>query len=286
MASLDRLEWAAGLSVESFGVRIGLRVNDAAGMPRIRECLPPDCRDSADPVVDRLYSIRLPRATTRRGVREFHLVYAGSGLAARTLEAGDAFEALESAVRFGVASSSTAFTFVHAGVVTWRGRAIVIPGPSLHGKSRLVEALVRAGAEYYSDEFAVFDRRGRVHPFTKALSIRQSSGSCRRVTAEELGGRSGSHPSRVGLVVSCPYREGASWQPQAATPGEAVLLLLANAARARLAPADVLRTLARAVEGTTTLVGERGEAGDAAGSILQALDSRSPGRWHGPILPL
>ena len=33
-------------------------------------------------------------------------------------------------------------------------------------------ALVRAGAEYYSDEFAPLDAGGLVHPFAKPLSIR------------------------------------------------------------------------------------------------------------------
>jgi len=55
--------------------------------------------------------------------------------------------------------------FVHAGVVAWQGRAVLIPGRTLSGKSWLVRALVRAGAEYYSDEFAVLDARGRVHPY-------------------------------------------------------------------------------------------------------------------------
>jgi hypothetical protein len=276
MAALDRLVWAAGLSISAFGVRVGLRFNSADDLPRIRACLPPGHRLSTDPVVDRLYSLRLPRGEARCGVRHFYLVYSGSGLVARTLDANEAFEALESAVRFDVACSSTDFTFVHAGVVGVGGRAIVIPGPSMHGKSRLVEALVRAGAEYYSDEFAVFDRDGRVHPFPKALSIRQPFGPCRRVTAEELGGRRGSRPLRVALVVSCPYREGASWQPTAATPGEAALLLLANAVRARLAPADVLRTLARVVDGTATLIGTRGEAELAVGPLLSAIDLTRP----------
>jgi hypothetical protein len=30
-----------------------------------------------------------------------------------------------------------------------------------------VAELVRAGATYYSDEFAVLDSRGRVHPFPR-----------------------------------------------------------------------------------------------------------------------
>jgi uridine kinase len=41
---------------------------------------------------------------------------------------------------------------------------IAIPGRSFSGKTSLVTALVRAGAVYYSDEFAVIDRDGLVRP--------------------------------------------------------------------------------------------------------------------------
>lgn len=273
MASLDRQAWADGLAVVSFGVRLGVRVDDAAILPRVRARLPPLHRRSRDRVVDHLYSIRISRTATNPGIRHFHLVYAGPSLVGRTLDEAEAWEAFESAARFDVASSATAFTFVHAGVVAWDGRAIVIPGSSRSGKSRLTEALVRAGAEYYSDEFAAFDRRGRVHPFPKPLSIREPSGGCRRVTAEDLGGRVGSRPIRVGLVVSSSYREGASWGPRTATPGEGVLRLLEHTVRARTAPAESLRTLARAVEGASTLVGERDEASAIVPFLLKAASS-------------
>lgn len=268
---MDRLEWTAGLSLTSFGVRLGVRVNDAEQLPRVRAALPPFHRLSSDPVVDHLYSVRIARATPVQRIKHFSLVFSGSMQVARTLDENEAFEALESAVRFRVASSSADFTFVHAGVVAWKGRAIVIPGPSMHGKSQLVEALVRAGAVYFSDEFAVFDRQGRVHPFPKPLSLRQPEGPCRRLRAEELGGRSGSRPLKVGLVASCPYRPGASWRPRSATPGEGALVLFANTVRARLAPADTLRTLTRVAEGAATIVTPRGEAANVVGPLLAAI---------------
>ena len=43
---------------------------------------------------------------------------------------------------------------VSAGVVGHQGRAIVLPGPTMVGKSRLVAALLRAGALYYTDDWA------------------------------------------------------------------------------------------------------------------------------------
>jgi hypothetical protein len=42
---------------------------------------------------------------------------------------------------------------------------MVLPGKSFAGKTTLVAALVRAGAEYWSDEYAVLDANGDVHPY-------------------------------------------------------------------------------------------------------------------------
>ena len=63
--------------------------------------------------------------------------------------------------------------FLHAGVVAWRGRALVLPGTSFAGKTTLVAELVRAGATYYSDEYAVLDALGRVHPYARELQMRR-----------------------------------------------------------------------------------------------------------------
>ncbi|WP_157871812.1 hypothetical protein [Gloeothece verrucosa] len=99
--------------------------------------------------------------------------------------------------------------FVHAGVVGWRGRAIVIPGRSFSGKTTLAAALVKAGAIYYSDEYAVIDRDGLVHPYPRPLCIREGVGEQikrRKCSVEELGGQAGTDPIPVGLVVHTKYQ--------------------------------------------------------------------------------
>jgi len=80
-------------------------------------------------------------------------------------------------------------------VVAWEGKGIVIPGRSFSGKSTLVAELLRAGATYYSDEYAVFDKHGRVHPFPKDLEMR-TNGDWKqtRHAAESFGGRTGAKP--------------------------------------------------------------------------------------------
>ena len=75
-----------------------------------------------------------------------------------------------------IAIESRDFVAVHAGVVADGDRAIVMPGVSFSGKTTLVRALVEAGAVYYSDEYAMFDEAGRVHPYARQLSFRPPEG--------------------------------------------------------------------------------------------------------------
>jgi hypothetical protein len=202
-------------------------------------------------------------------------VYAGRRRRARTASLDQAFAVLESEIRQTVAARAHRWTFVHAGVVGWRGRAIVVPGRSRSGKTTLVAELVRAGASYYSDEFAVLDRQGRVHPFAKPLSVREE-GRCdahaRRRPVEELGGTCGQEPLPVGLVVLAAFRPGAGWRPVRLTAGQAVLEMLTHTVPARLRPEASLDALQRAVVHASVLQGERGEARELARGLLGYLE--------------
>src|SRR5207247_125098 len=83
----------------------------------------------------------------------------------------------------------------HAGAVAHRGRIALLPGQSFAGKTTLTAALVELGALYYSDEFAVLDADGLVHPYAKDLSIRDHGRMQRSDTpVETLGGLAGRVP--------------------------------------------------------------------------------------------
>lgn len=160
----------------------------------------------------------------------------------------------------------------HAGVVGLRGRAIMIPGPSFSGKSTLVAELVSAGAVYYSDEYAVLDDRGLVHPYPKPLSIRTTSWSAQDHHVSTLGGSVGTEPLPLGLVVLAQYRSGATWEPQPLSPGQALLALLANTVPAQERPEETMTAL-RSVIGRDGLVALEGERGEAAEMVQQLLES-------------
>jgi hypothetical protein len=269
MAKLDRLGWAAGASGTCFGVRVGVRVSEGAALPEAVRRLPPGWAASPAPRVDALYSMVVGGEGTRRGVRRMHLLYEDARLVLRTAERDLIMGALESSARLYVAERARRRVFVHAGVVGWRGRAILIPGRSHTGKSRLVRALVEAGATYYSDEYAVLDGRGRVHPFPAALSLRgDESAPDRRIDAAEMGGHSRLPALRVGLVVVSPFVPGARPRLRRLSTGEGALALLANAVPARRRPAEVLACLRTVVRSAPVLRGVRGEAGEAVRRLL------------------
>jgi hypothetical protein len=165
--------------------------------------------------------------------------------------------------------------FVHAGVVGWKGQAIVIPGRSYSGKSTLVAELVRAGATYYSDEYAVLDARGRVHPFSKPLELRQEGKyEQTKITAAELGGHSGTKPLPVGLVLMTQFKSGARWRPRKLTAGKAVLEMLFNTVSARRSPEKALAALQRVTMQAEVLKGVRGDAAEVVPSVLKRVEEK------------
>jgi len=270
MKKIDRLGWAAGFSIKTYGLRIGIRANDSAALDRVRAHLPQDWRTISSPVVDRLYSIVVARNGSHGNVRRFNLLYGDHVRLARSVDTDEVFDTFESDLRLVVAEYARRRVFVHAGVVGWQGRAIVIPGRSFSGKSTLVAELVRAGACYYSDEFAVFDSRGRVHPFLKPLEIRDP-GEFRQTKIEvaRLGGKPGRGSLPVGMVLVTQFRDGVRFRPRKLSPGNGVLELLSNTVSARRDPENTLATLQHVVAHAEVLKGARGDAHVVANTILE-----------------
>jgi hypothetical protein len=265
-----------GLAVEAYGVRLGLRTNDLGLLPALERLLPPAWSRSSSPVVDRLYSFWAGGAA-RPGVRRFDLVYDGSRTVIRTLDRTAALNALEQELRLHVAEHSRRFVFVHAGVVEWEGRALLLPGPSRSGKSRLVEELLRRGARYYSDEYAVLDGRGRVHPYPRPLALRARGGGAGRRHVDIPGANVGRDPIPVGLVAMCRYRKGERFRPRSVSPGRGLLAILSSTPPARRQPRRVLQVLNRLLSQAPVVTGWRGEARQTASSLLRGLVAAGQG---------
>ncbi len=275
MEELDRLGWEAGIAFRAYGTRVGVRVNQADILERLEPLFPPGWKPARSRVVDRLYSLRVGpnRPSSSSRIRWYNLLYANTQRISRTMDLDDLLQVLASDMRLFVAETSETRVFIHAGVVGWRGRAIVLPGKTFSGKSTLVAGLVKAGATYYSDEYAVFDSRGRVHAFPLPPEILEGSGRSIAELIEELGVTPGGPPLPVGLVIVSEYKPGASWSPRTLSPGQAALALLANTASVRLEPQRALETLKRAVGRAPVLIGARGEVDEVLEKMLAELDN-------------
>lgn len=179
---------------------------------------------------------------------------------------------IDTELRHYVADNATDVFFIHAGAVALDGRAIVIPGDSFSGKTRLVAELVRAGAEYYSDEYAVLDHKGLVHPYARPLSIRKPPPHQNdRSPAESLGGAVGSTPVPVGVIASTAYRPEATFRPERRSRAQGVLTLLAHSARAHEHAEATLAAVRNAASTALVLEGDRGEASVAAELLLDTV---------------
>ncbi len=277
MEKIDRLDWAVGLRVIAYGRRIGIRLSrDEPQMVR-RACglLPPGARPGRSRDVDHIYSVLIPRQNPhRKGLKRFHIAFAGPATLLKSTDAEKVWEALETDLELYVAEMATRRIFVHAGVVEWQGKAIVLPGKTFVGKTSLVLSLVKSGARFYSDEFAVIDQQGRVHPYLRPLSLRNAQGGPEeRRLPSELGLACGRRPIPIGLVLSTRYRPGVAWRPRRVSKGQGVLELLAHSASARTKPERNLAVLRNAVQGAVLRKGSRPEADWTAKKILASIDT-------------
>ncbi len=194
----------------------------------------------------------------------------------REMSAPGALSFMEHHVPEAVALLSPNLVLVHAAVVGWQGRAIVLPGSSWAGKTTLTMALVEAGATYYSDEYAVLDDHANVHPYLRAPHTRSGASrdtACRLEHAISSGDLT-PPPLPVGLVLLSTYSEDAVWSPRRLTCSQALFALLAHTIAVRYRPELSLRVLREVSSAARAFQTQRGEARATAKAIFPLLDLR------------
>lgn len=216
--------------------------------------------------MDRLYSC----VVARRGGGS-HLLFDNEREIGRTEDLDEIATRFQAFMQIHIAEHAPNRTFLHAGAVGWKGRAIVLPGRTGAGKTTLTAELVRAGASYLSDDFAPIDDRARVHPFPKLLAVREG-GETRELPVEAFGGRQGRLPLPVGVVVLSSYTAGRRFRPRRLSPGRAVIELLKTTASARRQPARAFDRLSNLAQQAPVLRGVRGDAAEAVDLILEHMD--------------
>jgi hypothetical protein len=250
------------VTIEAFGVTLAVTA-DPQHFTAVRKFLPPQARTvNTAPQSGRFALVRAADDALLNVVCDEQSI-------AGPVDLRLALGILDAQMRMHIAVHAPDHVFVHAGVVGTREHAIVLPGRSFAGKTTLVAALVRAGAEYWSDEYAVLDSDGLVHPYPKPLSVRvDNTRETKEQPVQSLGGRAGDRPLPVALIAFTSYRPRALWTLRDCTPGEGAVKLLEHAIAARSRPAQVFAAVRRAATDAAVLAGERGDADEAAAALL------------------
>lgn len=171
----------------------------------------------------------------------------------RSLRRQECLSRLKKHIEIQVAERSPERVFLHAAMVDWDGLTVLLPGPTYAGKSTLTWDLVRAGATYCGDEFALLDLRGRARAYPAPLTLRRNG--FRRVVSEAAG--SPGSARRPGMILFTRYRPGSRWDPRPVSAGTAALLLFQNTVSARQDPQRVLRAVGRLARGVPAYFSDR-----------------------------
>ena len=180
----------------------------------------------------------------------------------------------DSWLRLVVAEHAKDLVFLHCGAVAINGKGILFPGDSFAGKTTLVAALVKAGATYYSDEYAILDADGLLQPFARPLAIRDRiDHSIRTDTlATSLGGKIGVDKIPVTAVMFFHYERNASLNPKLLTTGEGIMKILPQAIPLRFNSEFTVSVLNKMAESVTFLESKRGSVESSALKIKLLID--------------
>jgi hypothetical protein len=269
---IKREEFKNHFYIESFGVRIGFSTNSAEALEAVRKAVEiylPD-RFTEIPATRIEHDFWYLRQKNERDALYRNGTEVFSREPRRT-----SVEKAASRIRLTVAEFAARHVFIHAGVVAWKNRAVVLPGKSFRGKTALTVALIERGALYYSDEFAILDADGLLHPFPKMLSVRGEINEYKQIDhpVEHLGGVAGTEKIEVGMVLISEYKPSARWNPKTLTAARGMIELISNSVSIRRNPEFTLGVLNRIANRAKFVKSNRGDVSKSADQILNFIDS-------------
>ncbi|HVM07295.1 MAG TPA: hypothetical protein VM345_02440 [Acidimicrobiales bacterium] len=193
---------------------------------------------------------------------------------------GHVFAVFGGHLMWHAASVGTDHAYLHAGAVSFSGKAHLFPGVSNAGKSTLVVALVARGFGYMSDEYAMIDDIGDVHPFPRRIRFDGVSDADGVVVDATSIGSVEASPLVPAVVVLTSFEPKA--QPEVVeelSGGQAVAALLEHCPSMIGSPAASLRRLARLADQARVIRCVRGEAEEFAdffASVILGTSSPHP----------
>jgi hypothetical protein len=252
--------------IEGLGVRVELTSENTDLAEAAWQRLPVDWKKSPAPSeISSEIDIAVDFSRSRLG-GGWRLTLDGRRIAA-AVDSEDLLAAFEHHLPIAVASRTDRGVALHAALVSWQGKGVLLPGVSFSGKSTLVAALVDAGARFEADDLVLVEGSGAARGIPRALVLRENRGRTRRSPAS-LGWQPRLHPLPVERVLFLRFDPAGrlAWEPL--TPATAALFLFAHAIDTKRDPARLLTALSALVSGSRTVQGLRGEAPSAARRIL------------------
>ena len=256
-------------SFESYGVFVKITSNSETSIRKAEDVARTSLLGNVTPVTDADFDHHFELDVDEAGTH--FLVQNGESLS-HTDNEKNHFKFFDSILRVAIGEYAVDRVFLHAGVVGWKGKAIVMPADSFQGKSTLVSELVKLGAEYYSDEFAILDADGLVHPFARRIGRRTEDFQAYELTVEDLGGKYGKHPVPVGLVLLTSYEPDAQWNPEILTPGNGLLKIIPYTLSIRYRTEFSMQVLHNITSRAIIISGTRGSAERFAERLLDFVD--------------
>lgn len=258
--------------IESFGVKIGFSTNSAEALEAVKQAVGiylPDCFKEIEKTETEHNFLFVWNKSERdtlykNGEKLFHRERRETSV-----------ETVASRIRLTVAEFAVGRVFIHAGVIARKGKAVIIPGRSFRGKTALTVALVKRGAVYYSDEYAILDAEGFLHPFPKMLSVRGEIDDHQQIDypVEKFGGTAGTEKIRVGIVLVAEYKPNARWNPKVLSPAQGVIEIIQHTVPIRQNPQFTLEVLNKIAGNAVFVKSKRGDVSKSADLILKFIDA-------------
>lgn len=267
-------------ALECMGVSIGITSNNPAFQNRVEkemcEILPLQFKFIGHEHID--YLIKVTKGEHQ--AKEW-IIYFEDEEIGRSFDKEIIYDLLVSRIRATVAEFTKDYVFLHAGAVSWKNKVLILPGKSRAGKTTLISELIRRGWEYFSDEFAILDNSGLVHPFTKKLSVRGIIDEHRQkdLPVESFGGRKAVAPLPAAYILLTNYKENLKRiKIKTTSAGSGVMANLANSISIRQNPSLVLEVLSVIASQTLVIEGNRGEAAEFADFLTKYLEKNQPSK--------
>ncbi|MCA1626063.1 MAG: hypothetical protein LC768_16440 [Acidobacteria bacterium] len=262
------------IQIEVYGVKICIKSNRKSFFEEIKKQLYKTIPVKFETVADQISEYIFYLNAVENNLYEFCVNDENLGKATKAT----ILEVFDSKLRITIAEFAVSKVFLHAGVVEWKGKAIIIPANSLQGKTTLVTELVKKGALYYSDEYAVIDENGFVHPFPKMLSLRGIVDKHTQVdyAVETLGGRAGSERIPVGLFLLTGFELGwkpKRWKPKFLTAGQGILEIIPHVISIRNNTKFAIKTLNKVAKRAIIVKSKRGEAKEFADLLINFFET-------------